>query len=79
MLLEEAELLEIQETARRNGMTVAEWVRRSLREARKEGPVRDTLRKLEVVRAAVRHEFPTANIEEMLEEIERGYVGGGSP
>jgi hypothetical protein len=79
VLLEEAELLEIQETARRNGMTVAEWVRRSLREARKEGPVRDTLRKLEVVRAAVRHEFPTANIEEMLEEIERGYVGGGSP
>ncbi len=29
--------------------------------------------KLRAVRAASRHEFPTADIDEMLGEIERGY------
>jgi hypothetical protein len=78
VLLEEAELREIRKAARRSHMTVAEWVRRALREARKEEPVRDTLKKLEVVRAAARHEFPTADIDRMLEEIERGYLDPGA-
>jgi hypothetical protein len=53
-------------------VTVAEWVRRVLRAARKEGPVRETTRKLDAVRLAVRHEYPTADIAEILAEIERG-------
>lgn len=71
MLLEETELEEIQEAARRERLTVAEWVRRALRAARKEGPM-DTMRKLEAVRAAVEHEFPTGDIAQMLAEIEHG-------
>jgi hypothetical protein len=38
-------------------------------------PRTDTGKKLEVVRAAVRHEFPSGDIQQMLAEIERGYLG----
>ncbi|HUF68849.1 MAG TPA: hypothetical protein VMM79_09430 [Longimicrobiales bacterium] len=57
-------------------MTVAEWVRQALRAARRREPAVDTLKKLETVRATARHEYPTAEIETMLAEIERGYVVG---
>lgn len=59
-------------------MTVSAWIRQALRELRRQEPVREPDRKLEAVRAAARHEFPTADIEEMLGEIERGYVGHGT-
>jgi hypothetical protein len=55
-------------------MTVSEWVRQSLRRARRDEPVVDAGCKLDVVRAAVSHEFPVADIDRMLEEIERGYL-----
>ncbi len=35
--------------------------------------MQDTMRKLDAVRVAVRHEFPTADIDDMLAQIERGY------
>jgi len=75
VLLEETEFREIRRVAKRNGMTVAEWVRQALRAARQREPTMDTLKKLETVRAAVRHEFPTGDISTMLAEIERGYAG----
>ena len=34
---------------------------------------RDFAAKLEAIRRAAKHEFPTADIETMLAEIERGY------
>ncbi|MBI1737316.1 MAG: hypothetical protein HYR51_19260 [Candidatus Rokubacteria bacterium] len=55
-------------------MTVAEWVRRALRGARRQVPRADAKRKLEAVRAAIRHEFPSGDIGEMLRDIERGYT-----
>ena len=73
VLLEEAELREVRRAARARRMTVAEWVRQALREARRQEPLRPPERKLALVRAAARHEFPTADIEPMLDEIERGY------
>jgi hypothetical protein len=73
VLFEDAELSEIRKLARRRGMTTAEWVRQALRLARRGEPGRDGKRKLEVVRAAVGHRFPTADIDQMLVEIERGY------
>ena len=54
-------------------LTLSEWVRRSLRDAARRTPARDKERKLAVIRAAAEHEFPTADIDEMLDEIERGY------
>jgi len=73
VILEDREFADIQRTARRRQMTVAEWVRQALRAARRTEPRGDTKKKLEVVRAATRHDFPTADIDRMLAEIERGY------
>lgn len=54
-------------------MTVSEWVRQALRSARRRDPHIGTRKKLEVVRAASKHAFPVADIDQMLGEIERGY------
>jgi hypothetical protein len=55
-------------------MTVAEWVRQALRHARRDEPLIDPRRKLAAVREAAAHEYPTGPIEQMLGEIERGYL-----
>jgi hypothetical protein len=68
-------MAEIQRFARRERITVGEWVRRVLREARTRQPVNDPEAKLKAVRKAARYSFPTADIEEMLGEIEQGYRG----
>jgi hypothetical protein len=77
VLLDEAELAEVRRAARHQRMTTAEWVRQALRSARRAEPKGDPKRKLAVVRAAVRHSFPTADIGEMLADVERGYAGQG--
>ncbi|MBI4543628.1 MAG: antitoxin [Gemmatimonadetes bacterium] len=74
VLLPEREYREIEKIARRKRVTVAEWVRQALRAARRQEPLRDTERKLDAVRAAARHSFPTADVETMLREIERGSI-----
>jgi len=79
VLLEEAELAEIRRAARLSRMTVAEWVRQALRRARREEPVTDSKRKIAVVREAARGAYPTADIDQMLSEIERGYTSGPAP
>ena len=66
-------MLEIQRLARSERLTVGEWVRRTLREARMRKPARDAETKLKAVRRATEFAFPTGDIEDMLEEIERGY------
>jgi hypothetical protein len=78
VILAEDEYREIERHARAQRMTVSEWVRRSLRRAGRSEPLVDADRKLESVRAAARHAFPTADIEQMLQEIERGYLGGAA-
>ncbi len=55
-------------------MTVAEWVRQALREAKAQEPVRDVAEKLAAIRRAVQYSFPSGDISQMLEEIERGYL-----
>jgi hypothetical protein len=75
VLLDEAELRDLQDAARQEGVPVSEWVRRALRDARQRQPQGSLDRKLRAVRAAARHQFPTADIDDMLAEIERGYVG----
>ncbi|CAN5387588.1 antitoxin [soil metagenome] len=74
VVLEEEEYQEIQRIARRHRTTVSAWVRNSLRRARRAEPTVEAGRKLEAIRAAARHEFPTADIGQMLTEIERGYL-----
>lgn len=78
VLFEEDELAEIRRVARARRMTVAEWVRQSLRQARAKESPGDVEAKRRAIRQAVGHSFPTGDIEQMLAEIERGYVGRGS-
>ena len=64
-------LFDVQESARRCRMTVAEWVRQALRRARHEHPAAVDA-KLAAVANAASHEFPTTDIDVMLREIEAG-------
>ena len=73
VLLPDPEMEEIRRLARRERLTVGEWVRRILREARSRQPVREPQLKLKAVRKAAEYSFPTGDIEQMLREIERGY------
>ena len=71
VLLDDEEYVEIQGVARRQRLTIAEWVRQALRKARDENP--GTVEaKLRAIADASRHNFPTADIEDMLREIEAG-------
>ena len=79
VLLDDEELAEIQATARRSRQTTAAWVRAALREARRAPEPPDLDRKLEVIRTAASHQGPTADIDEMLAQIERGYLDTGRP
>jgi hypothetical protein len=74
VLLDEAEMRRIKRAAEARRMTVAEWVRQALRLAERREPLGDTEKKIEVVRAATRHSFPTADLDQMLREIEQGYL-----
>jgi len=73
VLLPPEELSDIQRIAQRESLSVGEWVRRVLREARTRRPVSDPDKKLKAIRRAVTHSFPTGDIGQMLDEIGRGY------
>ena len=74
VILQDPEYREVQRAARSRQMTIAEWVRQALSEARRREPLGDVEKKLAAVRAAVKHEFPTGDIDTMLAEIEQGYL-----
>jgi hypothetical protein len=78
VVLEAKELRDLRRLAKQQGMTLSEWVRQALREARRRGPAEDQSRKLAALRDAAHHEFPAPEIDLMLEEIEQGY-GAGLP
>ena len=75
VILDDEEMATIQAIAKRRRTTVADWVRQALRAARREEPHKEAERKLKVVRSAARHDFPSGDIQQMLAEIERGYLG----
>ena len=73
VLLPPEEFSDIQRLAKRESLTVGEWVRRALREARTRRPVSEPEKKLKAIRRAVTHSFPTGDIGQMLDEISQGY------
>jgi hypothetical protein len=75
VLLPDLEMSDIQRLAKREHLTVGEWVRRTLQDARASRPVIDPETKLKAVRRGAKYSFPTADLEQMLKEIERGYQG----
>lgn len=74
VLLKDDELAEIRLAAQRQRLTVAEWVRSALRQARTTDARRPAADKLRVIRAGAQHAYPTGSIDEILTEIEQGYV-----
>jgi hypothetical protein len=74
VILDDEEMREIQRLADLEKTSVAEWVRRALRAARLRQPNESTETKIQCVRAAVKHAFPVSDMDDMLEEIESGYI-----
>jgi hypothetical protein len=77
VLLEDEELAEIQELARRRSQTTAAWVRDALRRAADSATYPETAQRLRAVREAAAHGYPAGDMVEVLAQIERSYVGSG--
>jgi 16S rRNA C1402 N4-methylase RsmH len=79
VILQDPEYREIKRVARARHMSLAEWVRQALQQAGRQEPRGSVEKKLQAIRAAVKHEFPTGDINQMLAEIESGYGTGPQP
>ena len=79
VILRDPEYREIQRAARSRHMSIAEWVRQALALVRRREPLGDVGKKLEIIRVAARHEYPTGDIQTMLAEIEQGYLKDRQP
>ena len=76
ILLDPDEIAAVRAAARRRHLTVSEYVRQTLREARAGEPSTEVAQKLLVIREAAAHGYPTADPEAMEAEIARGYLEG---
>ncbi len=74
VVLPDEEMEAVQHLAESENLSVGEYVRRTLREARALRPERSAAVKLAIVRQAAKHSFPTADIDTMNREIEQGYL-----
>ena len=85
--LDDAEYTAVAEAARRQGISVSEWVRKALRDTRqaelassehkpdgKRADPERIARKLRALEEAAKHNHPTADIDQMLQEIKDGYM-----
>jgi Ribbon-helix-helix protein, copG family len=79
VILQDPDYREIQRMARARHLSIAEWVRQALDLARRREPLGSVAKKLEVIRAAARHDYPVSDIDGMLAEIESGYGTGPHP
>jgi hypothetical protein len=77
VLLDEEELAEIQRAAERERVPLSDWVLAALRERRRREAGSGVQEKLAAVRRAAEHSFPVGDAEDMLAEIESGYLDGG--
>jgi len=74
VILSDAEAAELKSAAAREGITVSEWVRRSVREAGRRQTSGRASERLALIQTAADYAFPTGDLELMLDEIERGYA-----
>jgi hypothetical protein len=73
VILGDPQYREIQRAARARRMSIAEWVRQALDQAGHNEPLSTAAAKLGVIRAAARNQFPTADVDQMLADIDAGY------
>lgn len=72
VLFEDDEYEAIQLTAKKERVTVAEWVRQALRNAQKKRSL-SLEEKMQAISVATQNQYPTAEIDQMLTEITNGY------
>jgi Ribbon-helix-helix protein, copG family len=72
--MDDDEMAEIQRLAKRSHQTTAAWVREALRVARDTNRRTGIERKLDAINRASTYSHPAPDIEQMLDEIERGYI-----
>lgn len=73
VIMSDTEYRELEKIARADDLSVSEWVRSAIRLARSRRPQASTESKLKAVAVGYSLAFPTADIEQMLGEIESGY------
>ena len=71
VLLPDQEMAENERLAKAERLTVGEWVRRTLRASRAARSLVESETKLKAVKLASSYSFPTADIQQMLREIEQ--------
>jgi len=74
VILSDDEYEELQLVSSAAGVTVSEWVRQALRGMRRDRSLLQADGKIDAVRAAAKRSYPTAGTDEMLAEIESGYL-----
>ena len=72
--MDEKEYKELATLAKRSGLSIGEWVRRAIRAAVSEISASSPATKLKVIDQAMKHSFPSGDIEQILSEIEKGYL-----
>ncbi len=77
--MDDADYAALHEAAAARGVSVAEWVREALAAAQRRASSGSVDRKLDAIRAAVRHTGPTGQIERLTAEVERAYRAGVGP
>jgi hypothetical protein len=75
VVLGDEEMTAFEESARSEGLTLSEWVRRSLHDAERRRSRGNADEKIAAIRQATQHRFPATDIETMIDEIEQGYSG----
>jgi hypothetical protein len=73
IVVPDAEMEEIRSLADRDRIPVREWVRRALLDAKGRQAGISPHAKLEAIREAAQHSFSTADIDQMLGQIESAY------
>ncbi len=73
ILMPDADFARLQAIAEAHDVSVGEWVRRAVRQSFDSPQVRSAQSKIAAVREALTVYAPTADIDQMNEEIERGY------
>jgi hypothetical protein len=79
VLLKDAEYREVRRAALAQNMSVSEWVRQALSLVRQREPSGNAEKKIQAVRTAARSQYPTADMDQMLAEIENGYSADKNP
>ena len=73
VILDDEQMAAVKELAKARHQTVAEFVRDALALAQQQQPRSSAAAKLQAIRVAADHSFPTGDIDQMLSEIEAGY------